>query len=576
LTNSIANNADTLISSPASGQVLVYNSTTQKWNNSYAPSLNHIYDSNGNLILNLVRVANAVNYISIDNEITGGAPVIAAAGSDSNVNLWLAPQAYGGVILADQHNVRVLVAQGGSNSPINYLTVYNSGINVAPALTATGADTNINIQINPKGSGSLDLNSHSIINVSDPVNPQDGVTLHYLNNNAPTLAANIFTANQTAPALIASGLSGASAASRYVGATASGAPITGTFAIGDFIIDQTGKVWICTAAGSPGAWTQSTGATVTSFNSRSGAVMPISGDYTAAEVTDAADISSSATQIFTGNITAPIVTAGGALGTTTSRFVGGVNNAAPTIGTYSVGDYAIDQSGALWVCTSAGTPGSWAKSNNITIDATSTDIQPGGLQTAGSVGKAADAGHVHPNYSYQSMYLAPTGATSETFPRQFCTAYITTPTSGNLYVSAIPLPKGLIINNLSTIIGSTTASGVTHGWYVLMDNNLVVRAVSADQTSGNWATSYEAVPLSVAGSSYTTTYGGLYYVGFCIVAATMPVFTGWTGALAVPNSIAPILGGFSSSTGLTSPPATGTTMGALTANSAYRFYSYTS
>jgi hypothetical protein len=124
LTNSIANNADTLISSPASGQVLVYNSTTQKWNNSYAPSLNHIYDSNGNLILNLVRVANAVNYISIDNEITGGAPVIAAAGSDSNVNLWLAPQAYGGVILADQHNVRVLVAQGGSNSPINYLTVY--------------------------------------------------------------------------------------------------------------------------------------------------------------------------------------------------------------------------------------------------------------------------------------------------------------------------------------------------------------------------------------------------------------------------------------------------------------------
>jgi len=53
-----------------------------------------------------------------------------------------------------------------------------------------------------------------------------------------------------------------------------------------------------------------------------------------------------------------------------------------------------------------------------------------------------------------SMYLAPTGATSETFPRQYSTAYINTPTSGTLYVSAIPLPKGLQINNLSLLIGA--------------------------------------------------------------------------------------------------------------------------
>lgn len=50
------------------------------------------------------------------------------------------------------------------------------------------------------------------------------------------------------------GLTGATAASRYVGATASGAPASGTFAVGDFVIDQTGKVHICTSAGSPGTW----------------------------------------------------------------------------------------------------------------------------------------------------------------------------------------------------------------------------------------------------------------------------------------------------------------------------------
>lgn len=56
------------------------------------------------------------------------------------------------------------------------------------------------------------------------------------------------------------GLPGATAASRYVGATASGAPSSGTFAVGDFVIDQAGKLWICTTAGTPGTW--SAGASV--------------------------------------------------------------------------------------------------------------------------------------------------------------------------------------------------------------------------------------------------------------------------------------------------------------------------
>lgn len=50
------------------------------------------------------------------------------------------------------------------------------------------------------------------------------------------------------------GLTGVTAATRYVGATASGAPGSGTFAVGDFAIDQSGAVYICTVAGSPGTW----------------------------------------------------------------------------------------------------------------------------------------------------------------------------------------------------------------------------------------------------------------------------------------------------------------------------------
>lgn len=50
------------------------------------------------------------------------------------------------------------------------------------------------------------------------------------------------------------GLTGAVQATRYVGATLSGAPTTGTFAKGDVSISQGGNIYICTTAGTPGTW----------------------------------------------------------------------------------------------------------------------------------------------------------------------------------------------------------------------------------------------------------------------------------------------------------------------------------
>lgn len=49
-------------------------------------------------------------------------------------------------------------------------------------------------------------------------------------------------------------LAGATSPTRYVGATTSGAPVSGNFLAGDFVIDLTAKVWVCTIAGSPGTW----------------------------------------------------------------------------------------------------------------------------------------------------------------------------------------------------------------------------------------------------------------------------------------------------------------------------------
>lgn len=56
------------------------------------------------------------------------------------------------------------------------------------------------------------------------------------------------------------GLTGATNGARFVGGTSSGAPASGTFVEGDFVVAQDGTFWICTVAGSPGTWLQVHGA----------------------------------------------------------------------------------------------------------------------------------------------------------------------------------------------------------------------------------------------------------------------------------------------------------------------------
>jgi hypothetical protein len=64
-----------------------------------------------------------------------------------------------------------------------------------------------------------------------------------------------FTGELTGSDVVPSGLTGATAATRYVGGTVNNAPASGTFAKGDFVVDQSGTIWVCTTAGTPGTWT---------------------------------------------------------------------------------------------------------------------------------------------------------------------------------------------------------------------------------------------------------------------------------------------------------------------------------
>jgi hypothetical protein len=94
---------------------------------------------------------------------------------------------------------------------------------------------------------------------TDVIDRSDGgaASTHHANHEVG--GSDAFTGIMPASAFAPSGLTGATATTRYVGGTASAAPATGTFALGDFVITQAGSMYICTVAGTPGTWVQVSG-----------------------------------------------------------------------------------------------------------------------------------------------------------------------------------------------------------------------------------------------------------------------------------------------------------------------------
>lgn len=152
-----------------------------------------------------------------------------------------------------------------------------------------------------------------------------------------------------------------------------------------------------------------------------------------------------------------------------------------------------------------------------------------------------------------SYPYVPTGVKAESVPRTLAGVNIAG-TSGTLFMQAIWLPAGTVISNLITMSGTTASATQTNRWMALYDQNRALLRQSTDQTTTVIAanTLYTA-PIT----SYTTTYSGIYYIGFMTAATTT---NSWIGVTAAGNAAirnqTPILTG-TSNTGLTTTaPAT--------------------
>ncbi len=162
------------------------------------------------------------------------------------------------------------------------------------------------------------------------------------------------------------GPTGATAATRYAGATASGAPASGTFNTGDFVVARDGHVFVCTSGGSPGSWSDVgfSGSAVSSVFGRSGVVVAVTGDYY-------------------GVVAAALTGA-----TQASRYSGATASGAPASGTFAVGDFVVARDGHMFVCTVAGSPGTWVdvgSAGNLVTSVTAADTSAVVTPTTGAV-----------------------------------------------------------------------------------------------------------------------------------------------------------------------------------------------
>ncbi len=146
-------------------------------------------------------------------------------------------------------------------------------------------------------------------------------------------------------------LTGATQASRYVGATTSGAPVSGTFAVGDFVIARDAHIFVCTVAGSPGTWVDvggsvsyATPAVVLGSSAAAGAASTvIRSDSTIA----AFDATSPSTQAFGDSAV---------VGTAAFAARRDHKHAMPAAPSATVGDGWVDDTAETWTYASADGP----------------------------------------------------------------------------------------------------------------------------------------------------------------------------------------------------------------------------
>lgn len=102
--------------------------------------------------------ASSVNRVEITGNTTGNDPLIAANGTDTNVNLDIATKGTG-VVSVSTNGGTEQFRVGHTASAVNYIQATGGATTAGPKLSAQGSDANIDLVLERKGTGSYNFNA---------------------------------------------------------------------------------------------------------------------------------------------------------------------------------------------------------------------------------------------------------------------------------------------------------------------------------------------------------------------------------------------------------------------------------
>jgi len=172
----------------------VVDSNVGKVSNDYAPQLAADLDANGKNIqmddatgiqddsglqqLTFSKTASAVNEFTMANAATGNAPALSATGDDTNIDMNLTPKGIGRVTLNGNGKIQGLAEK------VNVNATYTSNINIdtntqAVQLDTSAADANFTVNLRGDGSNSLDASMDVGESITVAYISKQGATAYY-------------------------------------------------------------------------------------------------------------------------------------------------------------------------------------------------------------------------------------------------------------------------------------------------------------------------------------------------------------------------------------------------------------
>ena len=148
------------------GQINFYNRVTQDTSSFTASDIRGSISAGGiwslgaapgSESLRITPVASSVNYLEAKGAATGGNPNILATGSDTNVNFIVSTKGIGALYFQTNTNGSNQFIINHTASAVNQLSVTGGATGVAPVMSVTGSDTNIDITLTPKGTGKVNV-----------------------------------------------------------------------------------------------------------------------------------------------------------------------------------------------------------------------------------------------------------------------------------------------------------------------------------------------------------------------------------------------------------------------------------